>query len=110
MHCLLPDERPRVQFNLENIQVGDTTVKATLSSIRLDDTPNGMCNNFEADVAFLLPTDLAEKKKAKNKCPIADVAAEEIKGEEPAQPGPKKLGTLKSGHGAKGSRVLLLQA
>lgn len=102
VHCQLPDDRSRVQFLLENIQVEDANVKAALSSVRLDDTPNGMRNNFEATVAFLLPTDPVEKKKARNKRPIADVAATEAEEDESEQPASKKLGNLKTGRGSTG--------
>ena len=75
IRCQLPDERARVQYLLENIQVEDATCRAALSSIRLDDTPTGTRNNFEAAVAFLLPTDPVEMKKTKSKRPLADVSA-----------------------------------
>ena len=73
--CQLPDGRTRVQYLLDNIQVEDSNVKAALSSIRMDDTANGMRNNFELAVAFLLPTDPVEKKRAKSKRPIAEISA-----------------------------------
>ena len=98
INCQLPDERSRVQFLLDNIQAEDSNVKAALSSIRLDDTPNGMRNNFEAAVAFLLPTDPVEKKKSKSKRPIAEVSAAD--GEE--NPAKKTIGTHKPGRGKSG--------
>ena len=83
---------------MDNIQAEDSTVKAALSSVRLDDTPGGMRNNFEAAVAFLLPTDPVEKKKAKSKRPIAEVSA--VEGED----GPPKTNpsTSKPGRGKTG--------
>ena len=97
VNCQLPNERSRVQFLLDNIQVEDSTVKAALSSIRMDDTPNGMRNNFEMAVTFLLPTDPVDKKKNRNKRPVAEVLATDADA-----PPPKKLGTHKSGIGKTG--------
>ena len=96
--CQLPDERTRVQFLLDNILAEDFNVKAALSSIRLDDTPGGMRNNFERAVAFLMPTDPVEKKKAKNKRSIAEVSA--VESEE--RPPRKNLGGHKQGRGKSG--------
>ena len=96
INCQMPDQRSRVQYLLENIQAEDSNVKAALSSIRLDDTPNGMRNNFESAAAFLLPTDPVEKKKSKNKRPIADVSSAN------ADAPPKKLGVHKKGTGKTG--------
>ena len=95
VNCQLPDERSRVQYLLDNIQVEDSNVKAALSSVRMDDTANGMRNNFEATVAFLLPTDPVDKKKSKgNKRHIAEVSAIDAGG--------KGLGSHKSGRGKSG--------
>jgi hypothetical protein len=98
INCQLPDERSRVQFLLDNIQADNSNVKAALSSIRLDDTANGMRNNFEAAVSFLLPTDPVEKKKSKSKRPLAEVSAAE--GEE--QPGKKTICNHRAGRGKSG--------
>ena len=78
---------------MENIQVDDSNVKAALSSIRMDDTPAGRRNNFEAAVAFLLPTDPVAKK-GKGKRPSAKTSA--------ASGNPKQIGTLKPGRGSTG--------
>ena len=95
VNCQLPDERSRVQYLLDNIQVEDSNVKAALSSIRMDDTANGMRNNFEAAVAFLLPTDPVEKKKSRgNKRPVVEVAAIDT--------GEKALGSHKLARGKTG--------
>ena len=61
----------------------------------MDDTANGMRNNFEAAVAFLLPTDPVDKKKSKNsKRNIAEVSGVDTGG--------KSLGSHKSGRGKSG--------
>ena len=96
VNCQLPDERSRVQYLLDNIQVEDSNVKAALSSVRMDDTANGMRNNFEAAVAFLLPTDPVERKKARggNKRAIAEVSAIDT--------GKKDIGSHKPARGKTG--------
>ena len=78
---------------MENIQVDDSNVKAALSSIRMDNTPTGRRNNFEAAVAFLLPTDPVAKK-GKGKRPSAKISI--------TTASPKELGTLKPGRGSTG--------
>ena len=93
--CQLPDERSRVQYLLDNIQVEDANVRAALSSIRMDDTPTGMRNKFEAAVAFLLPTDPVAKKQ-KNKRTSAEISAAT------GDSAPKELGKHKSGRGSTG--------
>ena len=93
VNCQLPDDRSRVQYLLDNIQVDDSNVKAALSSIRMDDTPTGRRNNFESAVAFLLPTDPVTKK-GKNKRPSAEISA--------TTGNPKSLGTHKPGRGETG--------
>ena len=93
VNCQLPDERSRVQYLLDNIQADDSNVKAALSSIRMDDTPTGMRNNFEAAVAFLLPTDPVVKK-GKGKRTNAEISA--------AAGDAKQMGTLKAGRGSTG--------
>ena len=93
VNCQLPDERSRVQYLLDNIQADDSNVKAALSSIRMNDTPTGMRNNFEAAVAFLLPTDPVPKK-GKGKRANAEISA--TAGES------KHLGTHKAGRGSTG--------
>ncbi len=77
INCQLPDERSHVQFLLDNIQAEDSNVKAALLSICLDDTANGMRNNFKAAVSFLLLTDPVDKKRSKGKRPPAEVSAAE---------------------------------
>ena len=59
----LPNERTRVGYLLVNIDTQDKDVTTALSHIRLDDGANGMREDFERSVAFLLPTDPVRKKR-----------------------------------------------
>ena len=59
----IPSERTHVGNILENIECNDKYFLAALSYFRLDDNVNGMVNDFERDVAFLLPNDPVKNKK-----------------------------------------------
>ena len=54
----------RVGFLLDAIQTSDAGLQATMASIRTDDGPDGMRNDFEQSVAHLLPYDPVAKKHA----------------------------------------------
>jgi hypothetical protein len=76
----LPNDRTRVTYLMDAIKCTDPGVIAAMSHIRLDDGANGMRNNFEMAVTFLLPTDPIIKKKASgDKRPAADISSVEIK-------------------------------
>ena len=60
----LPNKHTRVGYLLEGIQCSDAGLQAAMASVRTDDGPNGMRNNFEAAVAHLLPYDPVAKKRA----------------------------------------------
>ena len=66
---------------IDAIKCTDSKVVAALSHIRIDDGVNGMRNNFDTDVTFLLPTDPIQikQKLAGDKRPIADIASVEMK-------------------------------
>ena len=53
----LPNEHSRVGFLLEAIQCSDPGLQAAMASIKTDNGPEGMRNNFEATAAHLLPYD-----------------------------------------------------
>ena len=80
----LPNERTTVTQLLASIQTSNSDVAAALSTIKQDDQPNGqgMRNNFDAAVAFIIPTDphkgLAKKKAASGL--ISEVKVKEGKG------------------------------
>ena len=60
----LPNEHSRVGFLLEVIQCSDAGLQAATASIKTDNGPEGMRNNFEATAAHLLPYDPVAKKRS----------------------------------------------
>ena len=60
----LPNEHSRVGFLLEAIQCSDAGLQAAMASIKADNGPEGMRNNFEATAAHLLPYDPVAKKRS----------------------------------------------
>ena len=52
----------RVKWILDNVYCEDSDVRASLSSISMDDAQNGTINDFEAVLSFLFPTDPVPKK------------------------------------------------
>ena len=60
----LPNEHSRVGFLLEAIQCSDPGLQAAMASIKTDNGPEGMRNNFEANAAHLLPYDPVAKKRS----------------------------------------------
>jgi hypothetical protein len=53
-----PNEHSRVGFLLDAIQCYDAELQAAMASIRTDNGPQGMRNNFETTASHLLPYDL----------------------------------------------------
>ena len=80
VQCQVHDERTRVGYLLDNIEVGDADVKAALAAIRGDDTPTGKRNNFEEAVAYLIPTDPVKKKGRKGKRGAAEISSTQARG------------------------------
>ena len=70
----IPSERTHVGNILENIECNDKYFLAALSYVRLDDNVNGMVNDFERDVAFLLPNDPVKNKKRRGHAYISYVS------------------------------------
>ena len=64
VQCQLPNEHSRVGFLLEAIQCSDPGLQAAMASIKTDNGPEGMRNNFEATAAHLLLYDLVAKKRS----------------------------------------------
>ena len=60
----LPNEHSRVGFLLEVIQCSGPGLQAAMASIKTDNGPEGMRNNFEATAAHLLPYDPVAKKRS----------------------------------------------
>lgn len=78
----VPNERTRVGYLLENIEVSDPEVRAAISSIKLDDNAGGLRNDFERAVAFLLPVDPVAKKNqrgTKRGGAAAEISATDLK-------------------------------
>ena len=68
----LPNEHTRVRYLLEGIQSADDGLQVVMASVRTDDGPTGMCNNFEATATHILPYDpVAKKRSAVTKWPAA---------------------------------------
>ena len=67
----LRNEHTRVGYLLEGIQSMDPGLQAAMASVKMDDGPNGMWNDFKAAAAHLLPYDPVAKKKAAMKRPVA---------------------------------------
>ena len=71
----LPNEHTRVGYLLEGIQCSDPGLQAAMASVRTDDGPNGMRNDFEKAAAHLLPYDpVARKRAAGTKRPAANIS------------------------------------
>ena len=62
MEYQLPNEHTRLSYLLEGIQCPDPGLQAAMVSIRTNDGPDGMRNNFEAMAAHILPYDPVSKK------------------------------------------------
>ncbi len=66
----LPNEHSRVGFLLDAIECPDAGLQAAMASIRTDNGPDGMRNNFESAVAHLTPYDPVAKKRQGTKRPL----------------------------------------
>ena len=60
----LPNQHSRVGYLLENIQCSDAGLQAAMASVKTDNGPGGMRNQFELAAAHLLPYDPVAKKRA----------------------------------------------
>ena len=60
----LPNEHSRVGFLIDAIQCADAGLQAAMASVKTDNGPNGLRNNFERAVSHLLPYDPVAKKGA----------------------------------------------
>ena len=60
----LPNERSRVGFLMDAIQCADAGLQAAMASVKTDNGPNGLWNNFERAVSHLLPYNPVAKKQA----------------------------------------------
>ena len=60
----LRNEHSRVGFLIDAIQCADAGLQAAMASVKTDNSPNGLRNNFERAVSHLLPYDPVAKKQA----------------------------------------------
>ena len=60
----IPNEHSRVGFLIDAIQCADAELQAAMASVKTDNGPNGLWNNFERAVSHLLPYDPVAKKWA----------------------------------------------
>ena len=58
----LPNESARVGLLIDTIQCADAGLQAAMASVKTDNGPYGLRNNFERAVAHLLPYDPVAKK------------------------------------------------
>ena len=65
MSFQLPNEHTRVGYLIDNIENNDPDLRAAIASIRIN--TNGMRDDFEKSVAFLLPVDPYSKSRARNR-------------------------------------------
>ena len=63
IQCVITDERSRVGHLFENISGYHPKNMASMAAIRLNNTPNGMRNDIEKAVAYLLPIADPTKKE-----------------------------------------------
>ena len=60
----LPNEHSRVGFLLEAIESSHPGLQAAMASIKTDNGPEGLRNNFEVTAVHLLPYDSVAKKRS----------------------------------------------
>ena len=58
----LPHEHSHVGFLIDAIQCADAGLQATMASVKMDNGPHGLRNNFERAISHLLPYDPVAKK------------------------------------------------
>ena len=81
----LPNSHTRVSNLLDRILCSDAGLQAAMASVRTDDGPQGMRNDFESAAVHLLPYDPVAKKHAAsgNKRGLAQISA--VGGDKPEQ-------------------------
>jgi hypothetical protein len=60
----LPNEHSRVGYLLDAIQCSDAGLQAAMASIKTDQDPDGLRNNFEAAATHLLPYDPVQRERS----------------------------------------------
>jgi hypothetical protein len=70
----VPNAHSRVGYLLDAIKSNDAGLQAAMASVRTDQAPNGLRNDFEATATHLLPYDPVQKKRADGKRPSAEIS------------------------------------
>jgi hypothetical protein len=79
----LPNEHSRVGYLLTAIQCSDAGLQAAMASIKTDQAPDGLRNDFEAAASHLLPYDPVQNKRTerpgnkRDSAEISDMTGEE---------------------------------
>ena len=73
-----PEGRRKVERALDAIKSKDPTLLAAIANVRQDDNPNGMMNNFEKAVAYLIPACPVAPNRKPSKA-MAHIAKVELK-------------------------------
>ena len=79
----LPNSHTRVSYLLDCIQCSDAGLQAAMASIRTDDGPQLMRNDFESAAAHLLPYDPVAKKHAASGNRRGSAQISSVGGDEP---------------------------
>ena len=58
----LPNEHSYVGFLIDAIQCADAGLQTTMASVKMDNGPSGLRNNFERAISYLLPYSPIAKK------------------------------------------------
>ena len=75
----LPNECSHVGFLTDAIQCANAGLQAAMASVKMDNGPNGLWNNFERAMSHLLPYDPVAKKRATGiKCGSALISLAEV--------------------------------
>ena len=79
----LPNSHTRVSYLLDSIQCSDACLQAAMASVRTDDGPQWMRNNFESAAMHLLPYDPVAKKRAASGNKRGSAHISSVGGDEP---------------------------
>lgn len=72
----LPNEHSRVGYVINAIQCSDAELQAAMASVKQDNAPDGLRNDFEQMAAHLIPADpVAKKRQLNNKRAQADISS-----------------------------------
>ena len=81
----LPNSHTRVSYLLDGIQCSDAGLQVAMASVRTDDGPQGMRNDFESTATHLLPYDPVAKKHAASGNKQGSAQISSVHGDEPEQ-------------------------